>query len=71
MATRWIRYFTDDRPEYRDELVAWSRAAVHKLQSFNNSAYNAGDHEEPRFSFLRGGELEEELAGPAGPAGYG
>jgi hypothetical protein len=65
LATHWIRHFTDSRPEYRDELVAWSRAAVHRLQSFNNSAYNAADHEEPRFSFLRGTEAEEEeFAGP-------
>jgi len=65
LATRWIREFTDDRPDYRDELVAWSRAAIDRLRSFYNSAYTTPDTSEPKFSFLRGGETEEELA--AGP----
>ena len=62
LATRWIRHFTDHRPDYRDELVAWSRAAVHRLQGYYNSAYSADAAAEPRFSFLRGSEGEEEEA---------
>ena len=65
LATRWIRRMTDDRPAYRDELVAWSKQAVDRLQSFGNDAYNSTDFPEPRFSFLRGSEAEEdEFAGP-------
>src|SRR5919107_977711 len=32
LATDWIRKLTDDKPEYRDELVAWSRKAVDVVQ---------------------------------------
>jgi hypothetical protein len=67
LATRWIRHFTDPKPEYRDELVAWSKAAIDRLTSFYSSAYSSGSgYPEPRFSFLRGTqEEEEEFAGPA------
>lgn len=65
LATRWIRHMTDDRPEYRDELLAWSRQAVHKLLGTHNDAYSAADGPEPRFSFERGTPAEEEeFAGP-------
>ena len=70
LATRWIRQMTDDRPEYRDELVAWSRQAVERVQGFYNSAYSASDNPEPRFSFLRGSPAEEEeFAGALSRAG--
>ena len=63
LATDWIRKLTDDKPEYRDELVAWSRKAVDVVQGFYNSAYSASDSSEPRFSFLRGGDNQDDLAG--------
>ena len=62
LATRWIRAFTDERPQYRDELVAWSRAAIDRLRGFYNDAYSTPDTSEVKFSFLRGGESEDELA---------
>jgi len=65
LATRWIRAFTDARPEYRDELVAWSRQAVERLREFYNKTTASLDTTEPKFSFLRGSEAEEEeYAGP-------
>jgi hypothetical protein len=60
LATRWIREMTDTRPEYRDELVAWSRQAIDRLRGFYNQVNNPPDHSEPRFSFLRGNPAEEE-----------
>ena len=63
LATTWIRRMTDDRPEYRNELLAWSRKAVDVVQGFYNSAYSAADSPEPRFSFLRGGDNQDDLTG--------
>src|SRR5688572_23642099 len=63
LATDWIRKMTDHRPEYRNELVAWSRKAVDVVQGFYNSAYSASDSPEPRFSFLRGGDNQDERTG--------
>jgi hypothetical protein len=63
LATDWIRKFTDDKPEYRNELVAWSRTAVDVVQGFYNSAYSASDSPEPKFSFLRGGDIEDDRTG--------
>jgi hypothetical protein len=65
LATKWIRQFTDDRPAYRDELIAWSRKAVDIVQGFYNNAYSASENSEPRFSFLRGGDNEDEFVGVA------
>jgi hypothetical protein len=65
LATRWIREMIENKPAYRDDLVAWSRQAVDKVQSFYNSAYGGSDNPEPRFTFLRSsGPEEEEFAGP-------
>jgi hypothetical protein len=56
LATTWVRRMTDDKPEYRQALLEWSRAAVDHIQGFYNSAYGAsGEQEEPHFSFVRGG----------------
>ncbi len=72
LATRWIRHFTDDKPAYRDELIAWGRQAVHRLLGYYDPAYNPADHPEPRFSFQRGSEGEEEdEAVPAAGGAYG
>ena len=55
----------DDKPAYRDELLAWSRQAVDRVQGFYNSAYSASNSPEPRFTFVRStGPEEEEFAGP-------
>lgn len=61
LATRWVPELTADRPGHLDELVRWSREAVARIEGFYN-AYNhsAADGPEVRFSFLKGGELEEE-----------
>jgi hypothetical protein len=70
LATHWIRQMTDHRPEYRDALVAWSRAAVDRLREFYNQVNSPPDHSEPRFSFLRGSPAEEEeFAGARRAAG--
>jgi hypothetical protein len=61
LATDWIRKFTDDKPEYRNELLTWSRKAVDVVQGFYNSAYSASDNPEPRFSFVRGGNIQDDL----------
>jgi hypothetical protein len=63
LATDWIRKFTDDKPDYRNELVAWSRKAVDVVQGFYNSAYSASDNPDPKFSFLRGGDIEDDRTG--------
>ena len=60
LATHWIRRMTDARPQYRAELVAWSRAAVDRLRVFYNQVNSPPDTSEPRFSFLRGSQAEEE-----------
>jgi len=44
-------------------LVAWSRKAVNVVQGFYNSAYSASDSPEPRFSFLRGGDNQDDRTG--------
>lgn len=63
LATDWIRKMTDDKPEYRNELLAWSRKAVDVVQGFYDSAYSASSSPEPRFSFVRGGDKEDDFAG--------
>jgi len=63
LATDWIRKFTDDKPAYRSELLAWSRKAVDVVQGFYNSAYSASDSPEPRFSFVRGGDNQDDYYG--------
>ena len=46
-------------------MGSWSRQAVDRVQGFGNDAYSASDYPEPRFSFLRGSEAEEEeFSGP-------
>jgi hypothetical protein len=62
LGTRWIRLLTEDDPQYRDELVAWSRQAVARIQGFYGDAYG-GEEPEPHFTFLRGGD--EEYSGTA------
>jgi hypothetical protein len=63
LATDWIRKFTDDKPEYRNELLNWSRKAVDVVQGFYNSAYSASESAEPRFSFVRGGDNQDDRTG--------
>jgi hypothetical protein len=55
LATKWIPLLAADSRSM-DELVAWSRQAVDRIQSFYASAYGGGEPAEPRFSFLRGGD---------------
>jgi hypothetical protein len=55
LATNWIRKLTEDRPEYREGLLQWSRAAVDKIESFYGAVYGSSEKAEPHFSFLRGG----------------
>jgi hypothetical protein len=57
LATTWIRHFTDQKPEYREALLAWSKQAVRHIEGFYNSAYGKDETgaPEPHFSFVRGG----------------
>jgi hypothetical protein len=57
LATHWIRKFTDDKPQYREELLTWSRAAVRRIEGFYGSAYGSSNAPEPQFSFVRGVEI--------------
>jgi hypothetical protein len=62
LATRWIPLLARERPEYFQELVNWSRQAVRRVVTFYGNAYGGSEEpEEPRFSFLRGGD--EEFSG--------
>jgi hypothetical protein len=56
LATTWIRRLTDDKPEYRDELIGWSREAVFRIQGFYAGVYGGTGRDEPKFSFVRGVE---------------
>jgi hypothetical protein len=60
---------TDDKPEYRNELLAWSRKAVDVVQGFYNNAYSASDSPEPRFSFVRGDNQDEHFGVPSNVIG--
>ena len=60
---------TDDKPEYRDELMAWSKQSLNQLLSYYNKDFDPASMPEPRFSFVRGSEAEDEVVAPAG--GYG
>lgn len=63
LATHWIRKFTDDQPDYREALLAWSRAAVARIEGFYGSVYgSASRSSEPHFSFVRGAEEEADEA---------
>jgi hypothetical protein len=64
LATHWIRKLTDDNPAYFEELLDWSRKAVDRVEGFYGSAYGSAGRPEPRFSFVRGGEADEELDEP-------
>jgi hypothetical protein len=56
LATEWIPKLLQDDPKALEDLLAWSREAVRRIQSFYGSAYGDGEEEEPRFSFLRAAE---------------
>lgn len=56
LATNWVRKLTDDRPEYREKLLDWSRDAVRRIEGFYGSVYGSSAQSEPRFSFVRGAE---------------
>jgi hypothetical protein len=62
LATTWIRKLTDDKPAYLEGLLDWSRQAVAKIEGFYGNAYGSDGRPEPKFSFVRGGESEDELA---------
>jgi hypothetical protein len=64
LATHWIRKLTDDKPKYFEELLNWSKDAVGKIETFYGNAYGPEGRQEPRFSFVRGGESEDELGEP-------
>ncbi len=57
LGTTWIRKLTEDDPAYLQELLAWSREAVDRIERFYGSAYGSPsrDHE-VHFSFVRGSE---------------
>jgi hypothetical protein len=60
LASRWIRKLTEDDPQQMEELLRWSRDAVHHVQSFYaDDPYSVTRKEEARFSFMKGADLEE------------
>ena len=64
LGTTWIRKLTEDRPDYREDLLDWSRSAVEQIESFYNSAWGEpAQREEPRFTFVRRGS--EASASPS------
>ena len=71
LGTQWIRHFTDSKPEYREELIGWGKQALVRLLSYYDPAYNPADHPEPRFSFQRGAEGEEEEEATPVASAYG
>ena len=55
LGTNWIRKLTEKRPEDRDALLDWSRAAVDRVQGFYDSAWGKAEPaEEPHFTFVKG-----------------
>jgi hypothetical protein len=65
LATHWIRKLTEDKPVYFDELLNWSREAVDRVENFYGNAYGASGRQEPRFSFVRGGDVDDAELGEA------
>jgi uncharacterized ferritin-like protein (DUF455 family) len=56
LATTWIRRLTDDKADYREGLLDWSKQAVKRIESFYDSAWGApAEREEPHFTFVKGG----------------
>ncbi len=63
LATHWVPELTNDRPGHLDEVVAWSREAVARIQNFfESNPSKIVDGSEARFAFLKGGELEADGA---------
>jgi hypothetical protein len=56
LATTWVRKLTEDKSDYLNGLLDWSRQAVHRIESFYGSVYGSSSQSEPRFSFVRGSE---------------
>jgi hypothetical protein len=50
--TRWLRRLTDAEPERREELAAWGRKAVARIESFYDDSHQEHD---VRFTFKGGG----------------
>ena len=54
LATDWIQKLTEDEPDKRDELAAWGRKAIARIQGFHASRYKQmPDPSEARFTFLK------------------
>jgi hypothetical protein len=54
LATDWIQALTENEPAKRDELVAWGRQAIARIQGFHASRYKQmPDPSEARFTFLK------------------
>ncbi len=69
LATNWIRKFTDDKPDVRQALIDWSRSAVQRIEGFYGSVYGgSGQTQEPRFSFVRGADGNDEGVGEMTPS---
>ncbi len=52
LATNWIRRLTEDRPEYREELVHWGTEAARRIQEFY-APPGSEPPEEVHFTFVR------------------
>lgn len=54
LATDWIQKLTEHEPSKRDELAAWGREAIARIQGFHASRYKQmPDPSEARFTFLK------------------
>jgi hypothetical protein len=54
LGTDWIQKLTEAEPRKRDELAAWGRKAIDRIQSFHASRYKQmPDPSEARFTFLK------------------
>jgi hypothetical protein len=53
MATKWVRRLTDEAPQHREELAAWGRKAVARIEGFY--ADNGYTEHEVHFTFKGGG----------------
>lgn len=63
LATRWVRKLTETDPQHLEEILRWSREAVHRIQSFYSAdPYSVTRKEDARFSFMKGFDLDERPA---------
>ena len=58
LATNWLRHFTDDDAQKRDDLVRWGTKAVAHIEGFYADTNGRKAESEVHFSFLKAGSGE-------------